>query len=62
AVNHSEGIRFNLEAADSAIRDADIAAEAASLARYQILVQAGASVLAQANILPSYALNLLNAS
>jgi flagellin len=62
AVNHSEDIRFNLEAANSAIRDADIAAETASLARYQILVQAGASVLAQANIVPSYALNLLNAS
>jgi flagellin len=62
AVSHSEDIRFNLEAANSAIRDADIAVETASLARYQVLVQAGISVLAQANIVPSYALNLLNAS
>jgi flagellin len=59
AVSHAEDIRFNLEAADSAIRDADIASETALLARHQVLVQAGTSVLVQANLIPSFALNLL---
>lgn len=49
----------NLSAADSRIRDADVAAEAATFARSQILVQAGVSVLAQANQLPALALSLL---
>lgn len=49
----------NLSAANSRIRDADIAQESAAFARSQILMQAGTSVLAQANQLPSLALNLI---
>lgn len=50
----------NYAAAESRIRDADIATEAASLVRLNILQQAGASVLSQANIQPELALQLLN--
>ena len=49
----------NLSAAESRIRDADIAAETAKLTQYQILQQAGATVLAQANSAPQIALTLL---
>jgi flagellin len=51
--------RENLSAADSRIRDADIAEETASMTRSNILMQAGVSVLAQANQLPQLALQLL---
>ena len=49
----------NTQAAESVIRDTDIAAEVASLTRSQILVQAGISVLGQANMMPQSALALL---
>lgn len=49
----------NLSAANSRIRDADVAEESAKLARAQILAQAGSSVLAQANQVPQSALQLL---
>lgn len=49
----------NLSAARSRIRDADVAQETAELTRNQILIQAGVSVLAQANQLPAVALSLL---
>ncbi|MCL1925799.1 MAG: flagellin [Syntrophorhabdaceae bacterium] len=49
----------NLSAADSAIRDADFAFEASTFIRNQILVQAGTSMVAQANMLPQVALTLL---
>ncbi|MEO1173778.1 MAG: flagellin [Myxococcota bacterium] len=49
----------NLSAANSRIRDTDVAEESAALTRNQILAQAGVSVLAQANQLPSLALSLL---
>jgi flagellin len=49
----------NLTAARSRIQDADVAQETAELTRTQILIQAGVSVLAQANQLPSVALSLL---
>ena len=49
----------NLSAARSRIQDADVAKETAELTRTQILIQAGVSVLAQANQLPSIALSLL---
>jgi flagellin len=49
----------NLSAADSRIRDVDVAQETASMTRNQILSQAGVAVLAQANQLPSLALSLL---
>ena len=49
----------NLSAAHSRIRDVDVAAESAALARYQILSQAAVSVLAQANQITTSALTLL---
>lgn len=49
----------NLTAADSAIRDADFAYEAAQFTRNQILVQAANAMVAQANVLPQAALQLL---
>ncbi len=49
----------NTANAQSTIRDADFAAEAAALTRAQILVQAGTSMLAQANALPQAALLFL---
>ncbi|MCH8204557.1 MAG: flagellin FliC [Candidatus Hydrogenedentes bacterium] len=49
----------NSAAAESAIRDADIALETIAFTRAQILVAAGTSVLAQANLVPQTALQLL---
>ncbi len=49
----------NLTAANSRIRDADFAYETAQFTRNQILVQAATSILAQANVLPQNALQLL---
>lgn len=49
----------NLSAANSRIRDVDVAAETAKLAKNSILVQAGASVLSQANQYPQVTLKLL---
>ncbi len=51
--------RENLSAANSRIRDVDVAAETALMTRNSILMQAGVSVLAQANQIPSMALSLL---
>jgi flagellin len=49
----------NLAAAESRIRDADLAAEAANLTKAQILQQAGVAALAQANSAPQIVLSLL---
>lgn len=49
----------NLSAANSRIRDADIAEETAELTRNSILTQAGVSVLGQANQIQQMALKLL---
>jgi flagellin len=49
----------NFDAAESRIRDADVAAETANLTRASILQQAGVAVLAQANQQPAVALTLL---
>ena len=49
----------NLNAANSRIRDVDVANESANLTKSQILSQAGLAVLAQANQLPQSALSLL---
>lgn len=49
----------NLSAANSRIRDVDVASETAAMTKNQILTQAGVSVLAQANQLPSSALSLI---
>jgi len=50
----------NLSAANSRIRDVDIAAETAELTKNNILSQAGVSVLSQANQSPNFALKLLS--
>src|SRR6185369_12398575 len=52
-------MRLNLSAANSRIRDVDVASETAAMSRNQVLAQAGVSVLAQANQIPNLALNLL---
>ncbi len=49
----------NLSAANSRIRDVDVASETSSLTSYQILQQAGISMLAQANMTPGLAMSLL---
>jgi flagellin len=51
--------RENLTAADMRIRDVDVAEETAAMTRNSILMQAGTSVLAQANQAPQIALSLL---
>ena len=59
ALSNLEVTFTNFQAAESRIRDADFAFETARFTRNQILVQAGVSVLAQANALPQSALSLL---
>jgi flagellin len=59
AINNLSVAKENYTGAESRIRDIDVAEEAASLTRYNILQQAGTSVLAQANQLPSLAMQLL---
>ena len=49
----------NLSAANSQIKDADLAAESADFTRNQVLMQAGTSMLSQANSIPQLALSLL---
>jgi len=49
----------NLAAANSRIRDVDVAAESSQLTKAQILSQAGLAVLSQANQIPQSALSLL---
>ena len=49
----------NLQAAESAIRDADIAEEIATLTRNQILVQTSLAAVGQANLIPQSVLQLL---
>lgn len=49
----------NTAAANSRIRDVDVAAESSQLTKSQILSQAGLAVLSQANQLPQAALSLL---
>lgn len=59
AVANLVSTRENYAAAESRIRDTDVASDAAELTRLNILQQAGASVLAQANQIPQLALGLL---
>lgn len=51
--------RTNTAAAQSSIRDTDVASETSNLTRLQIIQQAAAYALAQANIQPQLALKLL---
>jgi len=54
--------RENFQAAESVIRDVDVAEESAELTRLTILQQAGTAILAQANQQPRLALQLLGGS
>jgi flagellin len=53
-------LKDNLSAANSRIKDVDVAEESTKFARYNILVQAGTAMLAQANVAPQSALRLLS--
>lgn len=59
AINLAQSQLTNLAAAESRIRDADLAAESANLTKSQILLQAGIAALAQANSAPQQVLTLL---
>ncbi len=59
AINLAQSQLTNLATAESRIRDADLAAEAANLTKAQILLQAGVAALAQANSAPQAVLSLL---
>jgi flagellin len=59
-INNQNIYRENLEAANSRIRDTDMAEETAELTKSNILTQATVSVLAQANQTPQMALKLLS--
>lgn len=49
----------NFSASESRIRNVDVARESANLTKFQILQQASASILSQANQTPQLALNLI---
>jgi flagellin len=59
AINLAQSQLTNLSAAESRIRDADLAQESANLTKSQILLQAGIAALAQANSAPQQVLTLL---
>lgn len=59
AISNLQVARENFVAAESRIRDVDVASEAAEMVRLQILQQAGTAVLAQANMQPELVLKLL---
>lgn len=58
-INNLSNISANLGAAHSRLMDADYAAESAAVAKGQVLQQAGAAMLAQANASTQYVLQLL---
>ncbi len=58
-ISNLQSISENAEAARSRIKDTDFAAETATLAKNQVLQQAGTAILAQANQLPQAVLSLL---
>jgi len=59
AIKSTQIAKENLSAAESRIRDVDVAEETADLTRNSILQQAATSVLSQANVQPQIALSLL---
>jgi len=59
ALHNLESYSENLVAAESRIRDVDFASETADMTRNSIFQQAGVAVLAQANVSPQVALQLL---
>jgi flagellin len=59
ASNNIQSMSTNLSAANGRIVDVDVASEAATMSKNQVLSQAGISVLAQANQLPQMAFGLI---
>ena len=59
ALRSIQSVRENMSAAESRIRDVDVAFETADLTRNSILQQAATSILSQANTQPQLALSLL---
>ncbi|MCW5817177.1 MAG: flagellin FliC [Labilithrix sp.] len=59
AVTNLQSMQTNTAAALSRIQDTDIASETANLSKNQVLSQAGAAILSQANQTPQVALSLL---
>ncbi|MGJ5817944.1 flagellin [Paludibaculum fermentans] len=59
AVNLASSQSTNIAAAESRIRDADIAAEASNLTKAQVLAQSSMAALAQANSAPQNVMTLL---
>lgn len=59
AVSNLQSMQTNTAAALSRIQDTDIAKETANLSKNQVLSQAGAAILSQANQTPQVALSLL---
>lgn len=59
SVSNIQSMKTNLAGAHSRIKDVDVAEESASMAKLQVLTQAGATVLQQANQAPQLALSLL---
>ena len=58
--NQLTTLNNNLSAANSQIMDVDVAQESTRYAKYNILVQSGTAMLAQANALPQSVLKLLS--
>lgn len=59
AIEYLQVARENFSAAESSIRDIDVAQEVARMVRLQVLQSAGIAILAQANLQPKVALSLL---
>jgi len=59
AISQAQTMAVSVSASESRIRDADIAAEAANLTKYNVLQQAGLAALAQANNSSTAVLSLL---
>jgi len=58
-VNNIASMEYNIQDAESRIRDTDFATETTNFTRNQIMVQASTSMLAQANSLPQAVLGLI---
>ena len=58
-LNNLASYEENLQSSESRIRDVDMASEMVQFTKYQILQQAGTSMLAQANAAPQSVLSLL---
>jgi flagellin len=61
-VNNLSSIIENTAASESRIRNVDVASESSRMVRYQILQEASAAMLSQANLMPQLALRLLNSA